>query len=197
MGERSPVRFFSFARMSKTLQNKEMAIFPTLYRIPQREKKFQWIAKLFTVQNAFMSIDQSINSLEQARKLDKIGIVNGTALHQFLLQNGFTNLEVVSRPELNATKLAAGRINAWFLTSFLAQMIWEQENIETPLLVGEPISTPASYVAANIEFPKQLAKRYNQTIERMHQDETIRAIVDKYGLGINAERVIVFLADKG
>jgi len=192
LGEKSTVRFYTFARMTKTLLNRDNGLFPTLYRNPQREEKFQWIAKVFVVENSFMTTGQPVNSLEQARQLDKIGVVDKTALHEFLLKNNFTNLEVVNRPEINARKLAAGRIDAWFLTTFLARMIWNQEHIPTPLVAGVPITRPEAYIAANLDFPKPLAKQYRLAIVAMHRDGTIKKIVRRYGLDIDDDQVIVF-----
>ncbi len=191
-GEQSSIKFYPFARMTKTLLTRQMAIFPTLYRTPQREKKFLWIAKVFKVENAFHTVGEPVNSLEEAGKLHKIGVVARTALHGFLQAQGMDNLVIVTRPELNAHKLAAGRIDAWFLTTFLARMIWRQEAPQLPLVSGKPIVSPDAFIAANINFPPALAAKYRSIITKMHKDGTIRKIVARYGLEINSDMVIIY-----
>lgn len=192
MGEKSSIRFYPFARMQKTLLHRKMAIFPCLFRTPQREKSFLWIARVFRVENAFQSIGKPINTLEEAKKLKKVGVVAKTALHGFLQAKGLTNLDVVSRPELNAQKLAAGRIDAWFLTTFLARKIWKQEVSDIELLSGKPIFSPDVYIAANINFPPDLAAMYQKTIDEMHEDGAIQKIVSRYGFAMNEDKVIFY-----
>ena len=54
-----------------------------------------------------------INSLEDAKKVKRIGTLRDDTRERLLKSHGFTNLEPVSDEQKNAQKLVLGRIDLW------------------------------------------------------------------------------------
>ena len=54
-----------------------------------------------------------INSLEDAKKVNRIGTLRDDTRERLLESLGFTNLESVSDEQMNAKKLVLGRIDLW------------------------------------------------------------------------------------
>ena len=180
IGRDSPVQFLPFPRAIKTVQRRAQTMHPALYRNPTREHKFTWIAKVHVVNNVFLTVGSPIDSLEAARKLGKIGVEVKTAMDDFLTSRGFTNLERAERAELNARKLAAGRIDAWFLTDTLALWAWKQAGMKRRLVIGKPISSSDVYIVGGKNFPPDTLSEMRGAIQAMRSDGTIERLIGRY-----------------
>lgn len=180
IGVSSEIQFLPFPRAIKSVQRRSGIIHPALYRNPQREDKYTWIARVHVVNNVFLTTGEPIDSLEDARRLGRIGVENETAMDEFLTAQRFDNLERAERAELNARKLAAGRVDAWFLTDTLAQWAWKQAGLEQPLVMGMPISSSDVYIVGGTDFPPDRAAAYRAAIESMHADGMIDGVLGKY-----------------
>lgn len=95
-----------------------LLIFP-LARSMEREEKFHWVAKLFPASYYLFRLksrdDLDVASLEEA-KAYRIGVVNYSVYHEYLLNRGFANLQPVNSSGQNLKKLLLGRID-FFVTS--------------------------------------------------------------------------------
>ena len=174
------VEFLPFNRSVKMVQRTMDTIHPALYRNPKRENKFTWIAKVHVVGNTFNTTNVPVNSLAQARRLEKIGVEAGTAMEDYLTAQGFTNLELAERAEVNASKLAAGRIDAWFLTDVLAAWAWKRTVPDRELVSGAPMSSSDVYIVGGRDFPADLAERIRVSVESMHTDGSITQLLKRY-----------------
>jgi polar amino acid transport system substrate-binding protein len=180
LGRGTTIEFLPFRRALKTLQHRGDALQPALYRLPKREPSYRWIAKTHDVVDVFLTLDRRIDSLEEARSLKLIGVETDASMDVFLTSQGFTNLERVDRPEVNAQKLAAGRIDAWALTRSLAFWTWRRAGHAGAPVAGAPIRSAPVYVVAGLGFPEDLVAAYSDAIEAMRSDGTIAAILQRY-----------------
>jgi ABC-type amino acid transport substrate-binding protein len=81
-----------------------------------RQDKFKWVGPLATKRDILVAIKGSgvkIKDLEDAKKVKRIGTLRDDTRGRLLKRHGFTNLEPVSDEQLNAKKLALGRIDLW------------------------------------------------------------------------------------
>lgn len=88
-------------------------LYPTT-RTPEREKLFHWVGPILTVRWMFYGhkdIEYGISSLEDAKGDFRIGVYRDDVRARFLLDNGFTNLEVVDNQDSNFNKLIRKRID--------------------------------------------------------------------------------------
>jgi len=181
IGRTSHIIFGPWVRSLKTATTSDNVILPAIYRTTSREKDFKWIAEYTTSKTVFLTLDDPINSLDQARRLDRIGVTHKSAMDDFLTAQGFTNLDRVDHTRTNINKLMAGRIDAWCLSGELARWAWREAGLSRELLVtGKAIKTTHAWIAAGPMFPDDLAVRYRDAVEKMKADGTIEKILNGY-----------------
>ena len=180
LGVDYPISFLPFQRAIKTVQMTTNTLHPALYRKPQREHQYTWIAKYHQVNDVFLTVGEPINSLEEARELELIGVEDQAAMDVFLTAQGFTNLVRFTSAETTARVLQAGRIDAWALTDVLALWTWKELQFEESLVPGAVITTSDVYIVGGPAFPAEQASLIERTVQQMLDDGSIREIIAKY-----------------
>lgn len=78
------------------LSEPDVVLYST-FRTTEREELFQWVGPIGSDEYVFYALNNSnlsINSLEDAKKISAIGVVQDDARHQFLEKNNVTNLKL-------------------------------------------------------------------------------------------------------
>lgn len=116
VGSREPIQVYPWARAYKmALEDENVILFGMTYT-KVRHDKFKWVGPLATKRDILVAKKDSgikINSLADAKKVKRIGTLRDDTRERLLKKHGFTNLEPVSDEQLNAKKLALGRIDLW------------------------------------------------------------------------------------
>jgi len=116
VGSKVPIQVYPWARAYKmALEDKNVVLFGTTYT-KVRHDKFKWVGPLATKRDILVARKGSgikIDSLEDAKKVNRIGTLRDDTRERLLKMHGFTNCEPVSDEQLNAQKLAIGRIDLW------------------------------------------------------------------------------------
>jgi polar amino acid transport system substrate-binding protein len=116
VGSQEQIQVYPWARAYKmALEDKNVILFGMTYT-KVREDKFKWVGPLATKRDILIAKKGSgfkINKLEDAKKVNRIGTLRDDTRERLLKSHGFTNLEPVSDEQLNAKKLALGRIDLW------------------------------------------------------------------------------------
>jgi polar amino acid transport system substrate-binding protein len=110
------IQVYPWARAYKMALEDENVILFGMTHTKVRQDKFKWVGPLATKRDILVAIKGSgikINSLEDAKKVKRIGTLREDTRGRLLKRHGFTNLEPVSDEQLNAKKLALGRIDLW------------------------------------------------------------------------------------
>jgi polar amino acid transport system substrate-binding protein len=116
VGSHEKIKVYPWARAYKmALEDENVVLFGTTYT-KVRHDKFKWIGPLATKRDILVAKKGSgikINSLEDAKKVKRIGTLRDDTREHLLKRLGFTNLEPVSDEQKNAKKLVLGRIDLW------------------------------------------------------------------------------------
>lgn len=116
IGSHEQIRVFPWARAySLALKEKNVVLF-SITLTEARKDQFKWICPLVTKRDILVARKDSgiaINSLEDAKKVKRIGTIRDDSKEQLLKSLGFTNLEPVSNEQKNVKKLMLGRIDLW------------------------------------------------------------------------------------
>jgi len=116
VGSHEEIRVYPWARAYKmALEDENVVLFGTTYT-KVRHDKFKWIGPLATKRDILVAKKGSgitINSLDDAKKVKRIGTLRDDTRERLLKRHGFTNLEPVSDEQKNAKKLVLGRIDLW------------------------------------------------------------------------------------
>ena len=116
VGYHEPIQVYPWARAYQMALEQENIVLFGMTHAKDRQDKFYWVGPLATKRDILVAKKGSslkINSLEDAKKVNRIGTLRDDTREQFLKEYGFTNLESVSDEQNNAKKLILGRIDLW------------------------------------------------------------------------------------
>jgi polar amino acid transport system substrate-binding protein len=116
VGSHEQIQVYPWARAYKMgLEEANIVIFG-MVRTEVRDDKFHWIGPIAEKRDILAAKKDSgitINSLEDAKKVDHIGTLRDDAKEIYLQRHGFTNLISTHDDQNNVKKLLLGRIDLW------------------------------------------------------------------------------------
>jgi len=116
VGSQEEIKVYPWARAYKMALEEENVVLFGMTHTEVRDDQFKWIGPLATKRDILVAKKGSgirINSLEDAKKVKRIGTLRDDTRERLLKSQGFTNLEPVSDEQMNAQKLVLGRIDLW------------------------------------------------------------------------------------
>ncbi len=115
-GSYEKIKVFPWARAYSLALKKENVVLFSMTYTEERKGLFKWICPLAIKRDILVAKKDSgisISSLEDAKKVKRIGTIRDDSKERLLKGHGFTNLESVSDEQKNAKKLILGRIDLW------------------------------------------------------------------------------------
>ncbi|OEU46960.1 MAG: hypothetical protein BA862_03310 [Desulfobulbaceae bacterium S3730MH12] len=116
VGSDEMIEVFPWARAYQlALTEKNVVLFGTTHT-KERNELFKWVGPLATKRDILLAKKQEgieLQSLEDAKKVQRIGTLRDDTRERLLKEKGFTNLYSVSDEQNNAKKLMLGRIDLW------------------------------------------------------------------------------------
>jgi len=170
------IQIMPFSRgFELTRMRKNHAIF-SLYRENKRIDLFKWVGPLVDVKVVFLAKRGSgiqINTLGDAKKYF-IGVQKDSGNHDFLVTNGFTNLDVTAESGAGTSrleKLLIGRFDLWMASEISARekarlMGIDPNQLETVFVIkNEPF-----YIAFNLETDDTIIEKWQKTLNEIKQE---------------------------
>lgn len=186
VGSHEPIKVFPWARAYEMALEKENVILFGMTHTKDREDKFKWIGPLSTKRDILVSKKGSgivINSLEDAKKVKRIGTLRDDTRERLLKNYGFKNLESVSDEQKNAKKLAAGRIDLWTYKKPGLKTVCELAGVDCNEF--EEVFHLRK-IDVSIAFSKQtsdaIVEKWRNAFNEMLNDGTIKRIRDKWNV---------------
>ncbi len=99
IGSTEEIQVYPWARAYKIALEEENVMLFSVSHTPYRENKFKWVGPLATKRDILVAkkgTNLVINSLEDAKKVRRIGVLRNDTKEEYLEMQGFTNLEPVS-----------------------------------------------------------------------------------------------------
>lgn len=160
-----------------------IALFPTT-RTPARENLFKWVGPLFTTHWIIYARKGSglcLTKLEEAKSIKRIGVYRDDARAQLLRDQGFDNLDVADRQELNPAKLLAGRVDAILYSDLTLQEFFSKSDIDPELV--EPIFEIGArdlYIAFSMDSDPETIRVWQEAVDRLEKRGDLQRIRDKW-----------------
>jgi len=153
---------------------------------PVRENKFKWVGPLATKRDILVAKKGSnlvINSLEDAKKVRRIGVLRDDTKQEFLEMHGFSNLEPVSDERKNAQKLMLGRIDLWIFKKPGLKTVCELAGVDFDA-VEEVFNLRETRVdiAFSLNTADAVVEQWRTAFADMLADGTVEAIRKKWDL---------------
>ncbi|MBF0289906.1 MAG: transporter substrate-binding domain-containing protein [SAR324 cluster bacterium] len=182
-----PIKEVPWVRGVKiTKKKKNNAIFSML-RTPEREKLYKWAGPLVDLSVIFFKKTGSpivLNSLEDAKKVGKVGVTRNVANYELLSAKGFTNLDVLQNgaDENNIIKLIKGRIDLWASTYFgglySAKSLGHAGMIKP--ITNIPIFKGQLYLAFNSKTDDTIVNKWQAGLDKVKSNKTFDKIISRY-----------------
>jgi polar amino acid transport system substrate-binding protein len=177
VGDTSPIRMAHWANAYTETLSKPNTILFTMVRTSEREKLFQWVGPLME-QRFILAVRAdsrvTLNSLNDARRLRRIGTVKADYRHVYLAEQGFTNLDPVDYSDQNIRRLMAGRIDALASSDLtLPAMLAKAGVAPSKVRTGLVISVGHNYIAFSNRTSEVTVRQWRRALEAMFIDGTI------------------------
>lgn len=171
----------------ETLSNadKKSFIIP-LTRNADREPNYNWVAKLYDAETAFLTLksNKKIDAIADA-KGKKIGVLLGSSYQDFILdpKHGINkaDIEAVPSDATNAKKLEAGKIYGWYVGVIGGIAALKAEKIDLAKIeIGKNIDKEENYIATAKNTSPELVNKVKDAIESFRKTPEYKAIIKKY-----------------
>jgi len=181
------IKAYPWARAVKLTNAKANRALFSMLRTPDREKKYKWVGPLTSMKLVFFKKKGStikLESIEDAKKVARVGVTKGVANYEMLKKQGFQNLQVLSggRDEKNINKLVDGNIDLW-PTLLMAG----KYNSKRMGLAGEivPINNVVAfegdmYIAFNPQTDDNIIQKWQKALDKLKLDGIVDRIKNKY-----------------
>jgi polar amino acid transport system substrate-binding protein len=187
IGNNDPIKVYPWSRGLKLLaKQKNSALFSTV-RTPGRESTYKWVGPLAKLEMVFIKradSDLDVHSIEDAKRIRKIGVTKNVAGHEMLVNLGFTNLDVMQsgKDEKNQKRLIKGRVDAW-PTSYYAGIYQAKKSgvlEQIDIIEGVSIMSGHLYIAFNKETDDLILHRWQTAFDQLKSEGVIDEIMSKY-----------------
>ncbi|MBB6481261.1 substrate-binding periplasmic protein [Spirochaeta isovalerica] len=184
-GQPDSIEVYPWARAYKRLQEEpNIALFSTT-RTAEREKEFKWVGPLILIEWAmYKSINSEVNidSLEDAKKLKEIVVIQDDAKERFLIENGFTNINDVNNDISAIRMIHAGRADVWFssnrgIVAASGKAGFRPDEFAKALSIRKVYL----YIAFSRTTSDQIVSKWQATLDNMKKDGTYRRIMIENG----------------
>lgn len=177
-------------RTASTVPN--VAIF-IMARTPVREDLFQWvgpvsasIASLYGKRGSGIRI----NNLEDAKAAERILVVRDFYTHQLLQRLGFTNLELVPKPETMVKMAVNGRAPLMFASNVTLLDLLDKAGAkrgDVELLYT--VASVQTYIGFSLGTPKDVVTNWQSALDNMKRDGTYTSMYNKWLPGETPTRI--------
>ena len=162
------IQFYPWKRAQiNTIKTPNAIIFP-LTRIPSREKKYNWVCKLFDVPVMFINKQgqKIINSVNDARQLTKVASVIGSAQGETIKSFHIKDVIQVKGAVLY-NLLSSGRVDAIYTAQPEAIYAWKQQPYEGKLQFGKTQQVLSLWIASSKQSDKISNQQWQQALQKI------------------------------
>lgn len=163
----------------RALTEENIGLFPTT-RTPEREKLFQWVCPLHQTQWAFYALKTNpikISSLDDAKRVNRIGTYLNDAKDEFLKTHHFNNVDTSLTELSNAMKLSDGRIDLWFTSDLAIESGLRGTTIDSrKFKMVYNVGKQTICIAFSLKTPKKTVTQWQKTLDQMIEDGTVQKL---------------------
>ena len=169
----------------KVERSTDLLTFP-LTRLPERESKYRWLVSLDRDEIVFLTTDTPINNFDQAKKLNRILVWEGSSMEIFLQQNGFSNLLRVAKAQSILRMLINGRADAWFTVRPEESTTFSVDGKAVELVAGDVVNTESVWLVGGKSFKySKDTRRFAENLRTLVEKGRLKELKAKYGISRN------------
>lgn len=170
----------------ETLKKPNHVLF-SMSRNNEREYSFQWVGPIIEDRVYFYShvnTENSITSIEDAKKAKTVIVSRDFPEHKFLQDKGFNNLSLVVSPAQGFKRIISKRGDLMPAGELTVLPTVKRLKINGLLLknTGVQLFSHYLYIAMSLNTPQTEVKRWQQALDQIKTDGAYKKIIDKYVL---------------
>ena len=182
----SSIKVYPWVRGNKILDKKKNTALFSMMKTPSRTDKYKWVGPLDKLEVVFFKRKNSkitLKTIDDARKVNKIGVTKKVANYEILHAKGFKNLDVAGgSDDKNIKKLLKGRIDLWPYVK--AAGLYNAKKIgQAGMIVAIPNVTLASgdlYIAFNKKTDDKIIQKWQKAFDKLLKNGIIAKIKARY-----------------
>jgi len=183
IGHSKEVEVMPWTRAYTLIQKSEGQILFSMTRTEAREELFKWVGPVAANKWVLFARKGSgikLASLDEAKKIGKIGTYKDDAAESFLKAEGFSNLDSVLNDEQNVPKLTAGRIDLWIVGELQGIYKAKKKGVADQLEKVLDVKDTQLFIAFSKNTPVEVIAAWQKALDEMKADGSYEAIVKKY-----------------
>jgi polar amino acid transport system substrate-binding protein len=167
----------------QTMQNSGCVLY-SMARTKERESNFKWVGPVAQDRLVFYAKKGStlkITSLDDARKVNKIGTYKDSVAEQFLKEEGFTNIVSVTDDKENVSKLLTGKIDLWIageLQGIHQAKVCKSDPADLEKILA--VKDTQLYIAFNKATPDEEITKWQKALDELKATGIYQKIISKY-----------------
>lgn len=178
------VKVLPWAEGYELAQNTENAVLFSTVLNSTRKDLFKWAGPIASLNWLFYAASGNhitVSSLDEAKKIPKIGVLKDYAIEQYLLQQGFTNL-VYCTDNIDAfDQLLKGEIDLFPSDKITAEAALEKLKKSIYLVNGVlNIRTDLVYFAFNNKVPDDVIADFQKEIDRLKANGILKSLTQQF-----------------
>lgn len=193
VGNTNPIEIQPWPRAYRAASNEPNVGIFVMARTPVREELFQWMGPVSASRASLYGkrgLGIRITSLEDAKAIERIMVVRDFYTHQLLQKLGFTNLELVPKPETMVKMAVNDRTPVLFTSNAtLPDMLEKAGAKPNDLELLYTVTSVQTYVAFSLGTPKPVVAQWQAALDGMKRDGTYTSIYAKWLPGETPTRI--------
>lgn len=175
-GTDTAIELLSWSKGYEIVQNQPNTMIYSTGRMPFREQMFKWVGPIGFADEWFYARRGSnikISSLDDAKKVKSIAVYKDDSNQLFLLEKGFTNLDVSENDVQCIKKLMDGKVDLWLGPSQGFSFLAYEAGVNPAEI--EPVSYVRRaewYIAFNRQTPDATIEAWQKALDDMKKSES-------------------------
>jgi ABC-type amino acid transport substrate-binding protein len=178
------VKVMQWDEAYQTSQSTDNAVLFSTSLNAERKDLFKWAGPIATMDWYFYSLAQNyfnLNTLEDAKNVNAIGVLRDYTIEQYLVQHGFTNLVYCNNHQDAINKLLNGEIDLYPSDRITAEEVLNNMNQSIYTLKEVfTIKTEMIYFAFNKMIPDEVVKDFQKEIDLLKNNGLLKQLYQKY-----------------
>jgi polar amino acid transport system substrate-binding protein len=179
----SKIKMMKWSKAYNIIQKKPNQVLFVMTRTKERENLFEWVGPVAENKWVLFAKKDSkleINSLEDAKKVKRIGTYKDDACELYLKNNGFKNIDSVTLDVQNVKKLNANRIDLWIAGEIQGYYKAKSINKANILKKVYDIKNTQLYIAFSKDTDKTVLQMWQNALDNMKKDGRYDTILNRY-----------------
>ena len=178
------LEIFPFKRGLKTLLDNPNIAFFNVNRTADREDRVKWVGPL---QSNVISLYEATNypkgikTLEEAKKVELICVLNGSNYADYLVDNGFTNMHLSNSHESCFRMLINGRVSLTIIAdSGFLEVIKTTGTQKNAIKQSFDLFENRSYLAMSNNIPDTVVQEWQEALDRLKKTGRYNLLIQQY-----------------